>query len=94
MDISEKIESKERQIYYTRNIIHIFDEMGATDQAKQFQEELKDLEDSLKHYREVQKIESARSGRKKFTEDAWKYFLVFFGGMAFLKIVEFILSKF
>jgi hypothetical protein len=94
IDIEDRIELKENEIYHTRNLINIFEKLGAIEQVKQFQEKVKDLEKSIEHDREVQKIEAARSGRKTWRDDALKYFLVFFGGAAFIKLIEFILSQY
>ena len=93
MDVADEIRRKERIIYLLKNMISLAKDAGMNDYVKELEEEIKEKKESLEHDRKVQKIESAVSGRKTWKEVAWKYFLIFFGGMAFLKIIEFIISK-
>ena len=93
MDIADRISNKEYLVNLKKNLKHMLEENGLTDMAKETQEEIDDLKQSIDQDRDIQKIEAKTSGRKTWRDDAWKYALVFFGGMMMLRIVEFILSK-
>ena len=80
MDIAELIAWKERRILLTKRIIGMLKDYPQTpdniEYVQELQEEIKDLEKSIQDDRQIQLAEAQVSGRKKWTEDIWKYILV------------------
>jgi len=95
MDIDDRIANKEYRIYIIKNTIDMLEDTPGVDEKyiQKHYDDIEDLKKSIKEDREVQKIEAAKSGRKTWRENALIYFIMFFGGMAFIKILEFILDK-
>jgi len=93
MDISESIKQTEYAIQLSKNLIHILEECGNIDLAKEEREKIKDLETSLEHERQIQLAEAQTSGRKEWYHYSWKYFLFYVGGIATIKLLEFMFEK-
>ena len=93
MKIEQSIKQTEYIVSLTKEMIPLLEKCGLMDLANENREKIKDLEKSLEHERKVQLAEAQKSGRKEWYHHPGIYFLVYFGGMGSLKILEFILEK-
>ena len=93
MNTEERIAHDEFLIYLNKEMIPILEECGQLDLANEAREKIKDLERSLEHDQKVQLAETLTSGRKEWWHNPWIYALVYVGGMATIKILEFVLEK-
>lgn len=77
MDTEDRIVRKEIEIDVTRNLVNTLEKIGVSPEDIQvFRDQIKDVEESIKHDREIQKLETLKSGRKTWRDDAWKYVAV------------------
>ena len=90
MGISDRMAKKEFRVGLLRDTIDLLEDIPTMDPKyiQKYRDKLNELRKSIEHDREVQKIGAAKSGRETWWEDAWIYFIMFFGGMAFIKIYE------
>jgi len=93
MDIADRINNKEYILILKKNLYTSFLHSGQINLAEEMKESITDLKVSIEHDREVQKIEAARSGRKTWKEDAWKYFLVSSGTAIVVLVVGYFLDN-
>jgi len=93
MDIADRINNKEYILILKKNLYTSFLHSGQINLAEEMKESITDLKVSIEHDREVQKIEAARSGRKTWKEDAWKYFLVSAGTAIVVLVVGYFLDN-
>ena len=95
MDIDDRIANKEFRIYIIKNTIDMLEDTPGIDKnyIQKHYDDIEDLKKSIKEDREVQKIEAARSGRKTWKEDAWKYFLVSVGTAIVVLVFKYFLDK-
>lgn len=90
----EEIELLERMLSLQRDNLSLVKNCGSDKGLiKEQEEEIKETEESLKHYREVHKLEVIKSGRRNWKDSAIKFFLVYIAGASTIKIIDFMLSK-
>ena len=89
IDLLERMLSRLREnLYFMKNIPEI-----TNDLIREQEEEIRKTEESLKHFRDIHRIEVKKSGRRDWKSSALIYSLVYIGGAITIKIVEFILSR-
>lgn len=94
MSTEKRIQNKEARLSAGNKILSLFETNGINGSAKQIVEnEVNEIKKSLDHDRNVQKLETEKSGRRTWRDDAWKYFLVYVGGAITIKIAEMIINK-
>ena len=93
MNTEERIAHNEFLIYLNKEMIPMLEECGQSDLANEAREKIKDLEKSLEHERNVQLAETLTSGRREWWHNPLVYALIYIGGMATIKILEFALEK-
>ena len=95
MKIEDRIGNKEYRIGLLRDMIKTMERMPGFDKKyiQGYRDEVTDLEKSIEHDREVQKLEAQTSGRKEWWHHPGIYFVVYVGGLATIEFVKFIIAN-
>ena len=76
MTIEDRIARKEQALYSARMYKGMLKDAGFIDMVEETKEDIRELKKSIEDDRKVQLAEAQTSGRKKWTEDIWKYILI------------------